>query len=81
MLYETMTELEHHLEEPTGASTTDISDSEIHVVQAWTQPSKRHMKLGLWYGRNHPIDKSIYNDKGMVAAIHEDSGMVAAIHR
>ena len=28
-------ELEHHLEEPTGASTTDISDSEIHVVKVW----------------------------------------------
>ena len=27
-----LTELEHHLEEPVGASTTDISDSEIHVV-------------------------------------------------
>ena len=59
MLYETMTELEYHLEEPTGASTTDISDSEIHVIQAWAQPSKRHMKLGLWYGRSHPANKSM----------------------
>jgi len=36
-------ELEHHLEEPAGASTTDISDIEIHEVKAWAQPSKRHM--------------------------------------
>ena len=59
MLYETMTKLEHHLQEPTGASTTDISGSEINVVQAWAQPSKRHMKLGLWYGCSHPVDKTI----------------------
>jgi len=32
MLYKTMTELEHHIEEPVGTSTTDISDSEIQVV-------------------------------------------------
>ena len=73
MLYKTMTKLEHHLEEHAGASTTDISDSEIHVVQAWAQPSKRHMKLGLWYGHNHPVDKTIYNDKGMVATIPSKS--------
>ena len=38
-----LSELEHHLEEPAGASTTDISDREIHVVKLWAQPSKRHM--------------------------------------
>ena len=27
-----LTELEHHLEEPVSASTTDIFDSEVHVV-------------------------------------------------
>ena len=27
-----LSELEHRLEEPVGASTTDISESEIHVV-------------------------------------------------
>lgn len=48
MIYEMTTELEHHLEELAGVGTTDISNSEIHVVQAWAQPSKRHMKLGLW---------------------------------
>ena len=37
------------------------------------------MKLGLWYGRNHPVDKTIYKDRGMVAAIQKDSGMVTAI--
>ena len=67
-----LSELEYHLEEPIGESTNNISDSEIHVVEACVQPSKRHMKLGLWYGCNHPVDKTIYNDKGMVATIHED---------
>lgn len=37
------------------------------------------MKLGPWYGCSHPVDKTIYKDRGMVAAIQKDSGMVTAI--
>ena len=40
-----LSEMEHHLEEPTGSSTIDISDIEIHEVEAWAQPYKRHMNL------------------------------------
>lgn len=48
MLYEIITEPEHHHEEPAGASKTDISDSEIHVIQAWVHRSM-HRSIVMTY--------------------------------
>lgn len=56
MIYKTITELEHHRRERVDVSTTDISDTCSRGMGAAIQKTNR---TGLWYGRSHPVEKTI----------------------
>lgn len=79
MLYETITEPEHHHGEPIDVSTTNISGSERSTCSRGMGATiQKTNRTGLWYGFSHPVDKTIW--KHRYGHNHpKDSGMVTTI--
>ena len=60
MLYETITKSKHHHGEPADTSMTDISNSERNTCNLGMGATiQKTDRIGLWYGRSHPVDKTI----------------------
>ena len=60
MLYETITELEHHRGEPADVSTTDISNIERSALsQGMDETIQKTNRTSLWHRHNHPVENII----------------------